>query len=124
MAIESEIDVVDDVNELFDFVRSNFNGSELSKIKRALSYWDEGAVDYALDYFRSISRNDKNGFDEKIIARIGMVVCSTKQGETEKALSSLGMILNIFSKGLFLENIFFFEKLHPFFIWFFRYYVL
>lgn len=111
MAIESEIDVVDDINELFDFVRSNFESSELSKIERALGYWDDGAVDYALDCFRSISRNDKNGFDEKIIARIGMVACSTKQGKTEKALSSLGIILDIFRRSLFLENVFFFEKL-------------
>lgn len=111
MAIEGEKYVVDDVKELLVFIRSNFKGSESSKIEEALRYWDDEAVDYALDCFRSILRNDKNDLDEKIIAHIGMVACSTKQGKTEKALSSLGIISDIFKRGLFLENIFFLEAL-------------
>lgn len=111
MAIEGEKYVVDDVNELFDFIRSNFKGSELSKIETALSYWDDGIVDHALDCFRFVSRNSKDDFDEEVIARMGMVACSTREGKTERALSSLGIILDIFRRGLFLENIFFLEAL-------------
>ncbi|MCK4800040.1 hypothetical protein KAS31_03620 [Candidatus Parcubacteria bacterium] len=111
MAIESERHVEDDVNELFNFVRSNFKGSELSKIKRALSYWDDKDVDYALDCFKLISRNSKDGSDEKIIARMGMVACSTKQGKTERALSSLGMISGMLRENFFLGSCYCFDKL-------------
>lgn len=111
MAIEGERYVVDDVNELFDFIRSNFKSSELSKIERALSHWDDKDVDHALDCFKLISRNSRDGSDEKIIARMGMVIYFTRKGKTERALSSLGMISGMLRENFFLGSCYCFDKL-------------
>lgn len=111
MIADNEANVEDDACELLAFIRSNFKGSESSKIERALDLWDDGMVYHALEYFRLILRNDKSGFNEKIIARTGMVAYFVKKGEIEKALSSLAMISSMLRDKFFLGSCYFLNQL-------------
>jgi hypothetical protein len=111
MAADNGTNIKDDVYELFAFVRSNFKGSELSKIERAFGFWDKREFSHALECFGSILRNKKGGFNEKIIARTGMTACFAEREETEKVLSRLGMISGMFRENFFLGSCYFFSQL-------------
>lgn len=107
MAIDDRTDLKSDVHELFDIIKLNFKRFKASKkLQNAFCLCNDKKIDDAKKIFRSILR-DNNHCSEKIIARMGIVVCSAEQENTEKVLTSLGLLSDMFHRNFFQDQHFF-----------------
>lgn len=90
--------IKNDVYTLFWTARSLLRvNDEEPEINEALSLWDRGEVEAAKNVFSAVLKDERNSFNERIMARVGMTAYALERNRVysvKDALSAISKLLN------------------------------
>ncbi|MFA6097000.1 MAG: hypothetical protein WC788_05225 [Candidatus Paceibacterota bacterium] len=106
MAMQDIMEIESDVYALFGTARSLLRvNDEGSEIIEALSLWDRGEIEAAKLIFDAVRKDEYSSFDERILARAGLVVYSLERNRVFSVKDALSTISKLLNEKCFVEFI-------------------